>query len=103
MIRLPPRAKRTDTLFPYTTLFRSFFGRLANFVNGELWGRATTVPWAIIFPGSGTMDPRHPSQLYEAGLEGLLMMAILAYFFWRTDARYKPGLDRKSTRLNSSH
>src|SRR3546814_16827368 len=37
------------------------------------------------------MDPRHPSQLYEAGLEGLLMMAILAYFFWRTDARYKPG------------
>ena len=60
-------------------------------MNGELWGRATTVPWAIIFPGSGTMDPRHPSQLYEAGLEGLLMMAILAFFFWRTDARYKPG------------
>ena len=71
--------------------FGLFFGRLANFVNGELWGRATTVPWAIIFPNSGTMDPRHPSQLYEAGLEGLLMMAILAYFFWRTDARYKPG------------
>ena len=71
--------------------FGLFLGRLANFVNGELWGRATTVPWAIIFPGSGTMDPRHPSQLYEAGLEGLLMMAILAFFFWRTDARYKPG------------
>ena len=71
--------------------FGLFFGRLANFVNGELWGRATTVPWAIIFPNSGTMDPRHPSQLYEAGLEGLLMMAILAFFFWRTDARYKPG------------
>jgi phosphatidylglycerol---prolipoprotein diacylglyceryl transferase len=71
--------------------FGLFFGRLANFVNGELWGRATTVPWAIIFPGSGTMDPRHPSQLYEAGLEGLLMMAVLAFFFWRTDARYKPG------------
>lgn len=71
--------------------FGLFFGRLANFVNGELWGRATTVPWAIIFPDSGTMDPRHPSQLYEAGLEGLLMMAILAFFFWRTDARYKPG------------
>ncbi|MBR2175277.1 prolipoprotein diacylglyceryl transferase [Sphingopyxis sp.] len=71
--------------------FGLFFGRLANFVNGELWGRATTVPWAIIFPGSGTMDPRHPSQLYEAGLEGLVMMAILAFFFWRTDARYKPG------------
>jgi phosphatidylglycerol:prolipoprotein diacylglycerol transferase len=71
--------------------FGLFFGRLANFVNGELWGRATTVPWAIIFPGSGTMDPRHPSQLYEAGLEGIVMMAILAFFFWRTDARYKPG------------
>jgi phosphatidylglycerol:prolipoprotein diacylglycerol transferase len=71
--------------------FGLFFGRLANFVNGELWGRATTVPWAIVFPDSGTMDPRHPSQLYEAGLEGLLMMAILAFFFWRTAARYKPG------------
>ena len=71
--------------------FGLFLGRLANFVNGELWGRATTVPWAIIFPGSGTMDPRHPSQLYEAGLEGLLMMAILTFLFWRTDARYKPG------------
>ena len=71
--------------------FGLFFGRMANFVNGELWGRATDVPWAIIFPGSGTMDPRHPSQLYEAGLEGLLMMAVLTFLFWRTDARYKPG------------
>ena len=71
--------------------FGLFFGRLANFVNGELWGRPTTVPWAIIFPHSGTLDPRHPSQLYEAGLEGLVMFAILAFFFWRTDARYKPG------------
>ncbi|WP_317698806.1 prolipoprotein diacylglyceryl transferase [Aeromicrobium sp. REDSEA-S32_B7] len=61
--------------------FGLFFGRLANFVNGELWGRATTVPWAIIFPESGTMDPRHPSQLYEAGLEGIVMMAVLAWFF----------------------
>ncbi|WOF42202.1 prolipoprotein diacylglyceryl transferase [Sphingopyxis indica] len=71
--------------------FGLFFGRLANFVNGELWGRPTSVPWAIIFPHSGTLDPRHPSQLYEAGLEGLVMFAILAFFFWRTDARYKPG------------
>lgn len=67
-----------------------FLGRLANFVNGELWGRATTVPWAIIFPRADAL-PRHPSQLYEAGLEGILMMAVLAFFFWRTDARYKPG------------
>lgn len=72
--------------------FGLFFGRIANFVNGELWGRPTDVSWAIIFPDSGTMDPRHPSQLYEAGLEGVLMMAILAWLFWRTDARYKPGL-----------
>lgn len=72
--------------------FGLLLGRLANFVNGELWGRATTVPWAIIFPGSGTMEPRHPSQLYEAGLEGVLMMAILTFMFWRTQARYKPGL-----------
>jgi phosphatidylglycerol:prolipoprotein diacylglycerol transferase len=72
--------------------FGLLFGRLANFVNGELWGRATTVPWAIIFPDSGTMDPRHPSQLYEAGLEGLLMLVVLTLLFWRSDARYKPGL-----------
>ena len=75
-----------------TVPFGLFLGRLANFVNGELWGRTTNVPWAIIFPGSGTDDPRHPSQLYEAGLEGLVMMMVLAFLFWRTDARYKPGL-----------
>ncbi|MGH6651893.1 MAG: prolipoprotein diacylglyceryl transferase [Sphingopyxis sp.] len=71
--------------------FGLFLGRIANFVNGELWGRVTTVPWAIIFPEGGP-DPRHPSQLYEAGLEGLLMMAVLSWLFWRTQARYKPGL-----------
>ena len=73
-----------------TIPFGLFLGRLANFVNGELWGRVTYVPWAIIFPRGGP-DPRHPSQLYEAGLEGIVMMAVLAFFFWRTDARYKPG------------
>ena len=71
--------------------FGLFLGRIANFVNGELWGRITTVPWAIVFPGDAGPSPRHPSQLYEAGLEGLLMMAILGFLFWRTDARYKPG------------
>jgi phosphatidylglycerol:prolipoprotein diacylglycerol transferase len=71
--------------------FGLFFGRIANFVNGELWGRTTNVPWGIIFPDGGP-DPRHPSQLYEAGLEGILLFAILAYLFWRTRARYKPGL-----------
>jgi phosphatidylglycerol:prolipoprotein diacylglycerol transferase len=68
-----------------------FLGRLANFVNGELWGRVTTVPWAIIFPGAPGVEPRHPSQLYEAGLEGLLIFTVLAYLFWKTDARNRPG------------
>lgn len=67
-----------------------FFGRLANFVNGELWGKATDVPWAIVFPNGGDV-PRHPSQIYEAGLEGLALFAILNWLFWRTDARTKPG------------
>lgn len=70
--------------------FGLFLVRLANFVNDELWGRVTDVPWAIIFPSGGDM-PRHPSQLYEAVLEGLLMAAILWPLFWKTDARYKPG------------
>lgn len=70
--------------------FGLFFVRLANFVNGELWGRPTDVPWAIIFPDADAL-PRHPSQLYEAGLEGLALFAILWFAFWRTDARYQPG------------
>ena len=76
--------------------FGLFFGRLANFVNGELWGAPTTVPWAIRFVENiGGMavlgPPRHPSQLYEAGLEGLVLFAILWFLFWRTQARYQPG------------
>ena len=70
--------------------FGLFFGRLANFVNGELWGRATDVPWAIVFPMGGEVA-RHPSQLYEAGLEGIVYFLILSFLFWRTDARYQPG------------
>ena len=76
--------------------FGLFFGRLANFVNAELWGAETTVPWAVRFPeiiGGAKMlgEPRHPSQLYEAGLEGLLLFAILWIMFWKTKARYQPG------------
>lgn len=51
-------------------------GRLANFANGELWGRVTDVPWGIVFPGAGA-SPRHPSQLYEAGLEGLVLFVVM--------------------------
>lgn len=54
-----------------------FLGRIANFLNAELWGRPGNVPWAVIFPYSGTPDPRHPSQLYAALLEGALLGAVL--------------------------
>ena len=53
-----------------------FFGRIANFINGELWGRATTAPWGVIFPAGGP-QPRHPSQLYEAALEGVVLFIVL--------------------------
>ena len=72
-----------------------FFGRLANFVNGELWGRVASgdVPWAMVFPDREAGPfPRHPSQLYEAGLEGLVLGAILFTLFWCTRARWRPGL-----------
>jgi phosphatidylglycerol:prolipoprotein diacylglycerol transferase len=68
-----------------------FLGRLANFVNGELWGRATDVPWAMIFPNDRDQLPRHPSQLYEAALEGLLLWAILSVMI-RAGALKRPGL-----------
>lgn len=71
--------------------FGLFLVRLANFVNGELWGRPSGLPWAMVFPGSGDGVPRHPSQLYEAFLEGGLMMVVLVWLFWRTDARHRPG------------
>jgi phosphatidylglycerol:prolipoprotein diacylglycerol transferase len=74
-----------------------FFGRLANFVNGELWGHVSNVSWAIIFPRSAPgLDPsqipaRHPSQLYEATTEGLLLFLYLQWRYWFTNAREFPG------------
>jgi phosphatidylglycerol---prolipoprotein diacylglyceryl transferase len=67
-----------------------FLGRLANFVNAELWGRPTDVPWAVAFPGGGPV-PRHPSQLYEAALEGVVLFALLAFLI-RGGALRRPGL-----------
>jgi phosphatidylglycerol:prolipoprotein diacylglycerol transferase len=67
-----------------------FLGRIANFINGELWGRPTDVPWAVVFPNGGPF-PRHPSQLYEAALEGLLLLVVLAWFV-RRGALKRPGL-----------
>jgi len=70
-----------------------FFGRIANFINGELWGRVTEVRWAVIFPDSDPgaplerIQPRHPSQLYEAGLEGAVLFAFVALRFWRGRTR----------------
>ena len=64
-----------------------FFGRIANFINGELWGKPSTLPWAVMFPGEGAICPadwvgpcaRHPSQLYEAALEGLVLFLVLLF------------------------
>ncbi len=67
-----------------------FLGRIANFINDELWGRPTDVPWAMVFPTGGPVA-RHPSQLYEAALEGLALLALL-YFLIRAGALKRPGL-----------
>jgi phosphatidylglycerol:prolipoprotein diacylglycerol transferase len=62
-----------------------FFGRIANFINDELWGRPTDVAWAMVFPSDPAQMPRHPSQLYEAMLEGVVLFAVL-YLLQRSDA-----------------
>jgi phosphatidylglycerol:prolipoprotein diacylglycerol transferase len=67
-----------------------FFGRIANFINGELYGRPTQVPWGIIFPNGGSM-PRHPSQLYEAFCEGILLFLLL-FAAEQLGARRRPGI-----------
>lgn len=68
-----------------------FFGRIANFINGELWGRPTDVPWAMIFPRGGPF-PRHPSQLYQATFEGILLFSLVLVVWRFTDGRRRPGL-----------
>jgi phosphatidylglycerol:prolipoprotein diacylglycerol transferase len=69
-----------------------FFGRIANFINGELWGRPTDAPWGMIFPDPRAGGiPRHPSQLYQALLEGVLLYIILWQWRRRTGARMRPG------------
>ena len=79
-------ADRTTAVVPIGL----FFGRLANFINGELWGRVTDVPWAMAFPGAGP-EPRHPSQLYQAGLEGLALFALLMALVWNPAIRARRG------------
>jgi phosphatidylglycerol:prolipoprotein diacylglycerol transferase len=67
-----------------------FFGRCANFINGELYGRITTVEWGVIFPHAGSL-PRHPSQLYEAATEGLLLFIVLMILLFKTKLSIKRG------------
>jgi phosphatidylglycerol:prolipoprotein diacylglycerol transferase len=94
-IGLFARAKRV----PYFALavvvacgvpFGLFFGRIANFINGELWGRVSDVPWAMVFPTGGP-EPRHPSQLYQASMEGVALFLLL-YVVERAGARHRVGL-----------
>ena len=68
-----------------------FFGRIANFINGELFGRLSNAPWAVIFPNGGPL-PRHPSQLYEAALEGFLLFTLLGVLAFCTKARHCAGM-----------
>jgi phosphatidylglycerol---prolipoprotein diacylglyceryl transferase len=91
--RREPGLLRTADLIVTVAPVGLFFGRMANFINGELWGKLATVPWAVNFKHTGGGDfPRHPSQLYEAGLEGLLLFAYMQWRFWRGGAaRRQPG------------
>lgn len=91
--------RRPETMLQVTDLVLTtvpaglFFGRVANFINGELWGKVADVPWAVIFAntGGGAL-PRHPSQLYEALAEGLVLFLYLQWRFWKTEvARRHPG------------
>lgn len=86
-----------DVLCPIVPLGLGL-GRVANFINGELWGTVSNAPWAVIFPRSaplgtplGQIAARHPSQLYEAALEGLLLLAVFQWRFWKTNALQQPG------------
>jgi phosphatidylglycerol---prolipoprotein diacylglyceryl transferase len=92
---------RNEKVNPLTTLDLAaaatpiglLFGRLANFINAELWGRVSTVPWAMVFPDpEAGPAPRHPSQLYEAGLEGLALFVACAFLIYKRDALKRPGL-----------
>ncbi len=86
-------------LFAYAVTPGLLFGRLANFINAELWGRQTDLPWGVIFPGEAaqncpgvlTLCARHPSQLYEAALEGLILGALIFWLVWKRGWLRFPG------------
>ncbi len=90
----------TADMLAVATPFGLMLGRIANFINGELWGRPTDLPWGVIFPGIAAQDcagviglcARHPSQLYQAGLEGLLLALVLLWLVFRGRALRRPGM-----------
>lgn len=95
-----PRLSAAD-LIAYSVAPGLLLGRIANFINAELWGRETDAPWGVVFPGDAAQTcvdaafgacARHPSQLYEALLEGLLLGAVLIWLVWRRDGFKRPGL-----------
>ncbi|MBT8154921.1 prolipoprotein diacylglyceryl transferase [Epibacterium ulvae] len=95
-----PKIQMAD-LVAHTVAPGLMLGRLANFINAELWGRATTLPWGVAFPGRaaqncgqavGDICARHPSQLYEAALEGLVLGALILFLVYRRHAFLRPGL-----------
>jgi len=67
-----------------------FLGRIANFINGELYGKISSVPWAVVFPNTD-YEPRHPSQLYEAMLEGIVLFILINFFAFKKKLLFKPG------------
>jgi phosphatidylglycerol---prolipoprotein diacylglyceryl transferase len=93
-----PLASMSDAL-AFAAPAGLLLGRIANFINAELWGRPSSLPWAVIFPGARAQDcpdivglcARHPSQLYEAALEGLVLGTLLLFLVWRRDWLKKPG------------
>jgi phosphatidylglycerol:prolipoprotein diacylglycerol transferase len=95
-----PRLQMAD-LVAFSVPPGLMLGRLANFINAELWGRPTDLPWGVAFPGQAAQDcgqalgeicARHPSQLYEALLEGALLATLLLWLAWRRRAFHRPGL-----------
>ncbi|MGB1792094.1 MAG: prolipoprotein diacylglyceryl transferase, partial [Paracoccaceae bacterium] len=96
---LVPYASGADVI-ALSTPMGLLLGRLANFINAELWGRPTDLPWGVVFPGQAAqacgqavgLCARHPSQLYEAALEGLLLGVVLAAMAFRYNALKRPGL-----------
>jgi len=87
--RVIPMLSLFDVIAASVT-FGLFFGRIANFINGELYGRVSDVPWAVVFPGGGP-EPRHPSQLYEAALEGVVLFFVLRLLTHKIGALRYPG------------